>query len=242
MEVKPAKEEKKKTYVPVVNELAPTWPFRLVVCGSSGSGKTNMVINLIEEYIPWRALQVVAKHVDNPQFTALRKRIERFEKKKKQPVSTWTNQLNDTLPVDDLNKENRTLTLFDDFVMSKEQHVMEDYFVRCRHRNASVIYITQSWYKVPKIIRENCSHVAVFKGQNGHDLSGLWQDLGGEMRKEQFSALYHRAIARPFGFLFVDQNPTLPELKFRLKFDELVLLDERDVLKPDNDLKEQEAP
>ena len=51
-----------------LNQLAPRWPFRMVVCGASGCGKTNMVIDLIERFLPWQALGVYARHLDNKQY------------------------------------------------------------------------------------------------------------------------------------------------------------------------------
>jgi len=31
-----------------------------------------------------------------------------------------------------------------------------------RHKNCSVIYLTQTFYKVPKNIHDNCSHFCIF--------------------------------------------------------------------------------
>ena len=122
-----------------LNALAPRWPFRLVVCGASGCGKTNMVIDLIERFLPWQTLGVYARHLDNAQYTQLKARVERWERRKKRRVSMWADTLDAVVPVDDLCADNRTLVLFDDFVMAKDQSVVEDYFTRARHKNCSVI-------------------------------------------------------------------------------------------------------
>jgi len=214
---------KKKSKVPVLNELAPTWPARLVVCGSSGSGKTNCVLQLLDKYLPWTTLQIVAKHLDTPSYQALRKKIEAQEERKGYKFSVFTDDLSKTTPVDDLCASNRCLTIFDDFIMSKDLSIIEDYYVRSRHKNVTCVFITQSWYKTPKIVRENASHVILFRGQNGRDINGVHSDIAGDMRKEDFQKLYHETTKKPFGFIVVDGNPTAPELRFRIGFDQLVI-------------------
>ena len=225
MEIAEVKENKTKRERKDINlnTLAPRWPFRMVVCGASGCGKTNMVIDLIERFLPWTALGVYARHLDNKQYTQFRERIQKYEKKKKAEVSTWADTLDAVVPVDDLCPDNRTLILFDDFVMAKDQSIIEDYFTRARHKNCSVIYICQSWYNTPKVVRLNASHVAVFKGANGFDKTGIWKDVCSSMKREVFDEYYDTAIHTPYGFIFVDKNPLEPELEFHIKFDQLFL-------------------
>jgi hypothetical protein len=214
---------KKKNKIPVLNELAPAWPSRLLVAGASGSGKTNCVLQLLDKYLPWETLQIVAKHLDTPGYQALRKKVEADEAKKGYKYAVFIDDLSKVTPVDDLCAANRCLTIFDDFIMSKDLEIIEDYYVRSRHKNVTCIFLTQSVYRSPKTVRLNSSHYILFKGLNGRDLTGVHSDIAGDMRKEDFIKLYHEVTKKPFGFIVVDGNPVAPELRFRIGFDRLVI-------------------
>ena len=51
--------------------------------------------------------------------------------------------------------------MLDDYVCEKNQRQIVDYFIQSRHKNGSVIYLSQSFYKTPRDIRLNCSHYCV---------------------------------------------------------------------------------
>jgi hypothetical protein len=64
------------------NEFSPTWTFRMGVVGSSDSGKTTMLLNLLigikkakengERYIPCNDVILIAKHLDEPKWNIIR--------------------------------------------------------------------------------------------------------------------------------------------------------------------------
>ena len=225
MEVVKVRTTAAKSKVPVINELAPRWPFRLLVCGSTGCGKTNAVVDLLMRYIPWQVLWVYAKHMGEA-WQSLQAKVEAREKRLKRPISFWETSLENAVPVDTLSPTNRNVVVFDDFIMDREhQPTIADYFVRGRHRNCSLVYITQSYYDVPKIVRNNCSHYMIFRGYNGSDETHLWKDLGSGMRKDEFAEYLREATRRPHGFAFIDTDPARPELRWRIGFDRLVLPD-----------------
>ena len=67
------------------------------------------------------------------------------------------------IPINDLGYEdNQKLVIFDDYVCEKNQNKIIDYFIQGRHKNCSVVYLSQSFYKTPRDIRLNCSHYCVF--------------------------------------------------------------------------------
>ena len=66
------------------------------------------------------------------------------------------------LPVSELTGDNQKLVVFDDFICEKNQRPLIDYFIRGRHKNCSVIYLSQSYYKTPKDMRLNCSHFSIY--------------------------------------------------------------------------------
>ena len=57
----------------------------------------------------------------------------------------------------------KKLLFFDDLVCESNQNSIINYFINGRHRNCCVIYLTQTFYKVPKNIRDNCSHFCIFR-------------------------------------------------------------------------------
>ena len=57
----------------------------------------------------------------------------------------------DIIPVEELKDEDaQKIVIFDDFICEKNQKPLIDYFIRGRHKNCSVIYLSQSFYKTPK--------------------------------------------------------------------------------------------
>ena len=60
------------------------------------------------------------------------------------------------IPVKEMDcEDNQKLVIFDDYVCDKNQIQIIDYFIQGRHKNCSVIYLSQSFYKTPKDIRLN---------------------------------------------------------------------------------------
>ena len=75
--------------------------------------------------------------------------------------------------IDDHNpsKERKDLIVFDDMItdiMSNEkfQAIIQELFIRCRKLNISLLFITQSYFFVPKDVRLNSRHYLIMKINN----------------------------------------------------------------------------
>ena len=75
--------------------------------------------------------------------------------------------------IDDRNpsKERKNLIVFDDMItdiMSNEkfQAIIQELFIRCRKLNISLLFITQSYFFVPKDVRLNSTHYLIMKINN----------------------------------------------------------------------------
>ena len=75
------------------------------------------------------------------------------------------------LPVSELTDDNQKLVMFDDFVCERNQRPLIDYFIRGKHKNCSVIYLSQSYYKTPKDVRLNCSHFCIYEFPSSNEKS-----------------------------------------------------------------------
>ena len=115
---------------------------------------------------------------------------------------------NDSItPVEDLMDDgSQKIVIFDDYVTEKSQKPLIDYFIRGRHKNGSVAYLTQSYYGCPKDIRLNCSHFCIYDFPSTNERSLISQELG--TSKDQ----YTKATKQPYSFLYFDFKQTT-ELK-----------------------------
>ena len=72
------------------------------------------------------------------------------------------------------NKEGKTLIVFDDMIAdmlnNKKLYPIVDSFVRGRKLNISLVFITQSYFAVPKDIRPNSAHHFIMKIPNKQEL------------------------------------------------------------------------
>ena len=89
--------------------------------------------------------------------------------------------------------------IFDDYVCEKNQRQIVDYVIQGRHKNCSVIYLSQSFYKTPGDLRLNCSQYCIYEFQSSRERNMISSELG--VDKQQFK----KATNEPYSFLYIDK-------------------------------------
>lgn len=101
------------------------------------------------------------------------------------------------LPVNEMpNTENRRIVIF---VTEENKEPLIHYFIQGRHKNCSVIYLTQIYYGCPKSITTNCSYFCLYDFPSNIERNLTAQELG--IDKNQ----YFKATSKPFSFCYVDK-------------------------------------
>ena len=72
----------------------------------------------------------------------------------------------------------KILIVFDDMVADfmihkKVQAIIKELFIRCRKVNTSLVFITQSYFSVPKDVRLDSTHYLIMKMNNKRKLLAL---------------------------------------------------------------------
>ena len=130
--------------------------FRMLICANSGSGKTNLLFHmLIEPLFYYDKIFLYAKNLEQEKYQNLMKEMN--EARNEEAGYKIMEVTNDKIvPINHLNYEdNQKIVIFDDYVCEKNQREIVDYFIQGRHKNCSVIYLSQSFYKTPRDIRLN---------------------------------------------------------------------------------------
>ena len=145
-----------------IHSFMPKENFRMLIAGPSGSGKTNALMHMLyEPLLYFDKLFLYAKNLEQSKYQDL---IDRFDEISKHVgYNIIECSKDEIIPVSDLDSESQKVVIFDDFVCERNQRPLIDYFIRGRHKNCSVIYLSQSFYKTPKDIRLNCSHFCVYE-------------------------------------------------------------------------------
>ena len=104
-----------------------------------------------------------------------------------------------------LDKENKILIVFDDMIADmfhnrKLNSIVTELFIRGRKLNISLVFITQSYFKVPKDVRLNTSHFFIAKIPNKRELQQIAINHSSDIDTKGFSNIYRKCTAEPFFF------------------------------------------
>ena len=114
--------------------------FRMLICGPSESGKTNLLTNiLLKPLIQYDKVYLYAKFLEQPKYEYLHDRLEEVSKLVGYDTLECSND--EIIPLDELPSGNQKLVVFDDFLCEKQNRLI-DYFIRGRNKNCSVIYLS----------------------------------------------------------------------------------------------------
>jgi hypothetical protein len=123
--------------------------------------------------------------------------------------------------LDKMDKKINHLVCFDDLVLAKDQSAIENYYIRARKLNCSVIYLSQSYFKIPKIIRNNCSYMVILKLSGNREVNMILSEFGLGVSREQLLGMYEFATKEKFSPLLIDLEEE-PFKRFRKGFTQIL--------------------
>ena len=155
----------------------PNHPYRIIITGGSGSGKTNAFINLINEQIDIGKIYLRARDLSKPKYEYLiKKRKDAGIKHVNNPNAfiEYSNTMNDVYHnINNYNliRKRKTIIVLDDMIADimtnkRFQAIIRELFIRCRKLNISFAFVTQSYFSVPKDVRLNSAHYLIMKINN----------------------------------------------------------------------------
>ena len=184
--------------------FVPSDTFRMLICGNSGSGKTNLLYHmLMKPLLYYDEIYLYARNLEQDKYKRLMQKMREMSHKLGYEILNVSND--EITPVTEMGYEdNQKLVIFDDYVCDKHQRQIIDYFIQGRHKNCSVIYLSQSFYKTPKDIRLNCSHYCLYEFPSSREVNRISAELGID------KVMYKEATKKPFSFLYVNKpNKTI---------------------------------
>lgn len=174
-------------------------PFRMCVVAPSGSGKTNFVVNLISLFCAGKGtfadITIITRNKDEPLYRWLETLSDQIVIKE---------GMENIPPLDRMDKTENHLVIFDDLVLAKDQSRIENYYIRARKLNCSVIYLSQSYYRIPKIIRNNCSYLVLLKLSGEREVNMILSEGGLGVTKDKLIAMYSYATREKFSPFIID--------------------------------------
>ena len=205
----------------------PDNPYRILITGSSGSGKTNALLNLINNQLDIDKIYLYAKDpYEKKNQYLINKReevgLDHFDDHK--AFIEYSNDMQDVYKnIEDFNpgKEHKILIVFDvmiaDTINNKTLNpIVTELFIRGRKLNISIVFITQSYFKVPKVVRLNSTHFFIMKILNKRELQQIALNHSSDIDFKDFMKICKKCTKESYSFLVNDTTlQSSDPLRFR---------------------------
>ena len=200
----------------------PDHPYRIFIIGGSGTGKANALLNLRNNQQDIDKIYLYAKDPYDDKYQYLiNKRESAGINHLNDPKAfiEYPNDMHDVYKnIDNYNpdKENKILIVSDgmiaDMINNKKLNsIVTELFIRGRKLNVSLIFITQSYLKVPIDVRNNSTHFFIIKIPNKRKFMQI-----SIINTKVFIEIYRKCTDKLYSFLVIDTTlPSNNSLRFR---------------------------
>ena len=86
----------------------------------------------------------------------------------------------------------------------KSNSIVTELFIRGTKLNISLVFITQSYFKVPKDVRLNSTHFFIMKIPNKRELQQIALNHSSDIDFKDFITIYKKCAAKQYSFLVND--------------------------------------
>ena len=121
-------------------------------------------------------------------------------------------------------EKGKKLILFDDMIADimtnkKFQAIIKELINRCRKLNITLIFITQSYFSVPKEVRLKSTYYLIVKIYNKRQLQQISINHLADIDYKDFVKIYKNCTNEPYSFLNIDTTlPANNPMLFRKTF------------------------
>lgn len=200
--------------------IIPKHPCRVLFSGQTGSGKSNLMISMLtrpEFYKGYfKHILIISPNIDSDKnYMHLKKHHD--DQLKLPPrkrinymfYRTYEPDAMDALMayrMQAVEKGVRTpfLIILDDILEHKpllNSSFLQALVTRGRHLSISVFIATQSYMRIPRTIRLNCSDVIWYMPRNVGELKRVYDELVRDMTMDTFTELTNAVFSKPYTFL-----------------------------------------
>jgi hypothetical protein len=195
-------------------------PFRMLVIGCSGSGKTNLTINLFNMFSCFTHTYLFSKNLKEPLYKLFIDKMSKVSKKLGKELITFSEDIKQLPDVNTFDPKESNLIILDDMILENKKDLakVEELFIRSRKNNVSMIFISQSYFHIPKMIRRNSDYIIIKKIQSSRDLSRILNEYNLDTDLNSLKKLYIDTSKKMTDFMLLDMETNDPSLKYRHNF------------------------
>lgn len=195
-------------------------PVRGLLIGSSGVGKTNFLLNLIANIGAFNRIYLFVKDPEEPLYKFLIDHFQKIEKKVKDQIVFYSNDPTEILTYEDFDPKYNNLVVFDDLINSKSKDLERcaNLYTMGRKRNVSCLFLSQSFFKIPLIIRQNSDVVFILRVNTVRDLHRILGEYQLDATRDEIEQMYKIATKKKGDCLLIDVATTNPNLRYRHNF------------------------
>lgn len=243
--LKIVKYETNKSKIPqrpaMQDNIIPKHPQSVIFNGRSGSGKSNLIVNLLtrpefygrtipndpkSQYFDLIFLfSPTAKNDDLPKYLQIPE-SRTYDSNFDAPLEHIIDTQKGIIDKEGIDKAPKILILFDDIQSQKKFMNSPNFtkmFIQNRHHGISTWVACQSFTRLPRILRLQANGLFIFPSSGSETEILANEFCPPHTRKKQFEKLIQHATKERFSFLFINMNEP-PDSRYRKNLDTILTI------------------
>ena len=218
--------------------VLPKFPFSMMISGRSGSGKTNLLMNLLSRkeflkgYFHYIIVYSPTAGTYDDSYIVLNLPSENFKndfsEKDLEDLIQSRKDLIDKKGIEWVTKNSRVLIILDDVIANRDflnSPAALKAFALLRHYQVAIIVLMQSYNKLPRALRINANAVAVFPSSQSEVEVLLDEITPAGLKKKEFQKIIEYCTDGRYDFLYINNHADTGK-RVRKNLDEIINLDD----------------
>lgn len=203
-----------------------TIPFRALILGSSGSGKTSVFLDLLKRFRDTFDTLILC----GPEGITEEPLYEHLLSKIPKGNVIICEGIDNIIRPETIKREmGQVLICFDDLCLEPEakQKIISEYYIRGRKiaKGVSCCYLSQSYFKVPRVVRLQSNYIFLKKLGSTRDLRQIIKENSLNVDEKKLIKAYKDIVNQDFlNFMLID-NGAPDDRRFRKNYLEYITIE-----------------